>query len=121
MRYFLSFFATFVFLLIASLFLVSLKTPSHTATEDHSNPPKTMKKNIDVILYTRPNCPFCQKVLSVLDHLGIDVTIIDVSKDPKALADLISVGGKSQVPCIIINGEAMYESQSIIEWFKQQK
>ncbi len=32
---------------------------------------------------------------------------------------LIEVGGSPQVPCLFIDGRAMYESSDIIEWLKE--
>jgi len=33
--------------------------------------------------------------------------------------ELIKIGGMSQVPCLVIDGKALYESLDIIEWFKR--
>jgi len=33
---------------------------------------------------------------------------------------LSSLGGKAQVPCLIINGVPLYESDDIITWFKDE-
>ena len=35
--------------------------------------------------------------------------------------ELIKIGGKPQVPCLVIDGKALYESLDIIEWFKRNK
>lgn len=119
MRHFLCFFATFVILLTSFPLFTNQETLSHTEKEAKTSKPKRKIEGVDVVLYIRPNCSFCRRVLSALDNLGIDVVIVDVSKDPQALAELISIGGKRQVPCIIVDGKAMYESQSIIEWFQK--
>lgn len=33
--------------------------------------------------------------------------------------DLIKRGGKDQVPCLFIDGKALYESDDIIKYFKE--
>lgn len=67
-------------------------------------------------LFYRPTCPFCQKVLSYMREHDIDLPLRDISSDPGARDELVSVGGKSQVPCLFINGEPMYESGDIIAY-----
>lgn len=67
-------------------------------------------------LFYRPTCPFCQKVLSYMREHDIDLPLRDISCDPGARDELVSVGGKSQVPCLFINGEPMYESGDIIAY-----
>lgn len=67
-------------------------------------------------LFYRPTCPFCQKVLSYMREHDIDLPLRDISSDPGARDELVSVGGKSQVPCLFINGAPMYESGDIIAY-----
>ncbi len=42
----------------------------------------------------------------------------DTMKDPAARAELAKIGGKTQVPCLVIDGKPLYESLDIIEWLK---
>ncbi len=68
--------------------------------------------------YYTPRCPFCLKVMRFMDEHSIKLPMKDCT-EPKNAQELISIGGKRQVPCLVINGEAMYESQEIIEWMKE--
>ena len=43
----------------------------------------------------------------------------DTQEDSTYRDELIKIGGKSQVPCLVIDGKALYESLDIIEWFKK--
>lgn len=43
----------------------------------------------------------------------------DTSRDPDARRELIEAGGKGQVPALMIDGQVLYESNDIIQWFKQ--
>lgn len=66
-------------------------------------------------LFYKPTCPFCKKVLNYMDEHGIDLPLRDVSTDADARDELLSVGGKTQVPCLFIDGEPLYESGDIID------
>lgn len=68
-------------------------------------------------LYKKDSCPFCQRVLRYLANSGRDDIIFhDTVNDPGAAEELVAVGGKLQVPCMLIDGEPMYESMDIIKW-----
>ena len=69
-------------------------------------------------LYYRPMCPFCQKVLRFMEESDLALELKDISGDPELAQDLMSLGGKTQVPCLSIDGEALYESDDIIQWLK---
>ena len=72
----------------------------------------------ELILYHFMGCPYCQRVRDFLRTEGISVPMKDTHENPSYRDELIKIGGKSQVPCLIINGKALYESLDIIEWFK---
>lgn len=70
-------------------------------------------------LFYKPTCPFCKKVLNYMDEQGIDLPLRDVSTDAEARDELLSVGGKTQVPCLFIDGEPLYESGDIIDYLSK--
>ncbi len=76
-----------------------------------------MTKQI-LILYHFASCPFCIKVQRYLDANNISIETKDIMTDPNAKDELMSLGGKTQVPCLNINGRALYESDDIIHWFE---
>ena len=47
-----------------------------------------------------------------------DIIYRDISESEEAAEQLVSVGGKRQVPCLFIDGEPLYESQDIIDWIE---
>ena len=63
-----------------------------------------------------PTCPYCRKVLPFMSQHGIELPQRDISADPEARATLERVGGKTQVPCLFIDGKPMYESDDIIAY-----
>jgi glutaredoxin len=68
-------------------------------------------------LFYRPTCPYCVKVVRFMEARGVDfVTMHDITSEPDQAARLVEVGGKKQVPCLFIDGAAMYESSDIIEY-----
>ncbi len=71
-------------------------------------------------LYYKAECPYCQKVLNyMMDNCQIkDVQFVDI-KEGNNNEDLIKRGGKDQVPCLFIDGKALYESDDIIKYFKE--
>jgi glutaredoxin 3 len=71
-------------------------------------------------LYYKPTCPFCQRVLGEIEGLAVDIDLKDMSADEATVAELVSVGGKRQVPFLIDHDhqEQMYESNDIIEYLK---
>ena len=70
-------------------------------------------------LYHFMGCPYCQRVMDYLSKEGISVPLKDILESSANRDELISIGGKSQVPCLVIDGKALYESLDIIEWFKE--
>ena len=68
-------------------------------------------------LYVLDGCPFCAKVLSYLEEHDIEVPVVSISGNPEARATLEREGGKVQCPCLFIDGQPLYESGDIIEYF----
>jgi glutaredoxin 3 len=76
-----------------------------------------MKQNC--VLYKFDSCPFCLRVMSYLKSQDITIPMRDTMRDPSASKELLAIGGKTQVPCLIIDGKALYESNDIITWFEE--
>ncbi len=51
----------------------------------------------------------------------ISIPLADRDFSPENRQALLDIGGKAQVPCLIIDGTALYESEDIIEWLKKNK
>lgn len=68
-----------------------------------------------MILYYFEACPFCQKVLKRIRELGIQdkIELRDTRKESKFLDELKKLNGKTQVPCLVVNGKPMLESDDI--------
>lgn len=71
-----------------------------------------------LILYYFPGCPFCGRVTVFIEEHDIDLEKRDIRQDDTIKQELMAIGGKTQVPCLVIDGKPMYESMEIIEWLK---
>jgi mycoredoxin len=55
-----------------------------------------------VVMYTTPWCGFCRRLKSQLAREGIEVTEVDIERDPAAADYVMSVnGGNQTVPTIV--------------------
>lgn len=73
-------------------------------------------KTYQVTLYYTPQCPYSQKVLSYLRKLSLDIPMKNVKIDNPARKELEEIGGYLVVPCLIVNGQAIYDANDIIAW-----
>lgn len=73
-----------------------------------------------LVLYYKPSCPYCQRVLNFMKDEGIELEKHDILTDHEALETLIRVGGRQQVPCLFIDGKPLYESSDIITFLANE-
>ena len=72
----------------------------------------------EYLLYIKETCPYCVKVLRFMERAGISLPTKS-TLDPAIRQELTNIGGKPQVPCLVIDGKALYESDDIIEYLAQ--
>jgi glutathione S-transferase len=72
----------------------------------------------ELMLYYFPSCPYCRIVLDCLDRLDKKIPMRDIQAEDGARDELIKIGGKGQVPCLVIDGKPMYESGDIVNWLE---
>lgn len=77
-----------------------------------------VKKIKNLKLYYMDPCPYCRKVMRYMEENNIQVEMVDILADPKNREELIQVGGINQVPMLLIDGKPLYESDDIVQWFK---
>lgn len=76
-------------------------------------------REVDLELFKFDSCPFCVRVQRRIEQLGMDgIRFRDTHRDAGASKDLITRGGKLQVPCLFVDGEPLYESLDIIAWLE---
>ncbi|MCA9325350.1 glutaredoxin family protein, partial [Candidatus Saccharibacteria bacterium] len=49
-------------------------------------------------LYYKPTCPFCRRVVAVIERLELEVEKKDITTDEAFAEELIAHGGKKQTP-----------------------
>lgn len=74
-------------------------------------------------LYHFQGCPFCAATREVIKQTRLNIEHRDIRLQPQHRSDLISGGGKTQVPCLRIekeNGQHvwLYESTDIIHFLR---
>lgn len=73
-------------------------------------------------LFFKPQCPYCLKVLDYLHEAKISDFDSYNIKDKNAGEEneklLEKIGGKVQVPMMVVGGKPMYESDDIIQYCK---
>ena len=72
-------------------------------------------------LYYFDGCPFCARVLSAIQALGVDVELRDIFGDPQHRAELVEARGRATVPVLrITSADAeerwMPESADIVRY-----
>lgn len=76
-------------------------------------------------LYQYLACPFCVKTRRAIRRLGLKIETRDALHDPTYREELITQGGKAQVPCLQITHddgrvEWLYESSDIITYLQSR-
>ena len=101
----------------------SESTPS-TPQKQHNKDATTRESKTftvsELVLYGRPSCPYCARVDRAIVTMGIEdkITKRHTGSGTEWRADLRKRTGSTQVPCLFINGEPMFESLDIIAWMK---
>lgn len=78
-----------------------------------------MKYKLD--LYYYEECPYCQKVLKTIDKLNLKINLLNTRTDEKNREFHIKKTGKTQVPCLYIDGQPMFESSDIVNWINENQ
>ena len=74
----------------------------------------------ELILYGRPSCPYCARVDRAIEDMGLEDNITRrlTNYGSEWRDDLRNRTGSTQVPCLFIDGEPMFESLDIIAWMR---
>lgn len=103
-------------LILSTFLLLADLTPSPTVAAAAE---ETQIKSI--ALYYKPECPHSQRVLAYIKKEHLSVPLRNVPQDPEARETLRVVGGHLIVPCLIVDGKAIYEDHAIIKWLSEHK
>ncbi len=76
---------------------------------------------VKLILYIGGTCHFCARVTDYLKQHPMDIEIKDVWADDAANQEMLSLTQRTQVPCLRMGDNYMFESLDIIEKLKEIK
>lgn len=108
-------------LLLATSFLSPPPVEVAPLQNNYRNIHQAADHKPQLTLYYTSYCPYSQKVLSYLEQIHKSVPMKNVESSRRAKDELRAVGGKLQVPCLVIDGKALYESDAIIQWLSEHK
>ncbi len=74
---------------------------------------------MSMILYHFDACPYCAKVRNVINDMDVVLELRDTRENNDFRDELISLTGKTQVPCLVIDGKSMHESDDIIDYLNE--
>lgn len=66
-------------------------------------------------LFVGDFCPYCKRVEQFLETNDINIETVNINKQRDQMKELIEKGGKRQIPCLLRDGEYIYESLDIID------
>ena len=71
-------------------------------------------------LYHRWHCPYSKRVRDFIDEnkLGDRIAYVELGEDEGAESELEGLTGRTQVPCLMIDGKPMLESAEIVQWLQ---
>ena len=76
---------------------------------------------MNVQLYHKWQCPYSARVRDFIDEhqLGSRIEHVEINEVEGAQDKLAQMTGKSQVPCLVVDGKPMLESAEIVQWLRQ--
>ena len=69
-------------------------------------------------LYTGDYCPFCRRVKSELERLGLDYEVVDADADGRD--EVIQLSGQRAIPILTIGDEVLVDSSRIIRELRRR-
>ena len=76
----------------------------------------------DITLYELPGCPYCAKVIDMLEQLGLEYDTVEVPSDHAERTEVKEVSGQTSVPVIVDEAhgvDGMHESDDIVEYLER--
>ena len=74
---------------------------------------------MSMILYHFESCPYCVKVRNAVSELAMELEMRDTRANDAYREELLSLTGKTQVPCLVVDGKPMHESDDIVNYLKE--
>jgi glutaredoxin 3 len=75
----------------------------------------------NVVVYSKPNCPYCDWATQLLDNKKVTYQVIRVDTDPEKLAEMVSLSGRRTTPQIFINDQPIGGFDDMVALDKEGK
>lgn len=77
---------------------------------------------MDLKLMVTNTCPFCKPIIDKIEEENLNIEIINLNEQREYMEVVFNIGGKMQVPMLLIDDEkGMYESKDILEFIEENK
>ena len=83
------------------------KVPEHVPGPDRTR---------ELVLFKYDLCGYCRRVMQAAERLEVDLPTRDTREESSARTELLDRTGRTQVPCLFIDGEPLHESADIVAW-----
>ena len=93
-------------------------TPAAIA-ERHGVPAPDQPRSLQLLAFD--SCPYCRRVYRAVERLELDVPVGNIRRDADAHDLLVRLTGRTQVPCLVIDGQPLLESMHILDWLESYK
>lgn len=70
-------------------------------------------------LFVYETCPYCIKVRNAFDEMGLEYEVVIADRGTPGSEELLSLGGRQQVPFLVDGDTMMYESSDIIDYARE--
>jgi monothiol glutaredoxin len=74
-------------------------------------------------LFIKPSCPWCDEAIDWLNAHGIPFTVLNVTRDAAARAEMLELTGQTKAPSIDVDGEILadFGADELDAWWKKKK
>lgn len=78
---------------------------------------------MNVRLFIKPGCPWCDEAADWLDTRGIRYEVLDVIRDQEARAEMHELTGQTKAPSIDVDGHILadFGADELEAWWRKMK
>lgn len=78
---------------------------------------------MNIRLFIKPGCPWCDEAIDWLDMNGIDYETLDITSDPEARREMQDITGQSKAPSIDVDGRVLadFSADELEDWWSKMK
>jgi len=77
-------------------------------------------KTMNVRLFIKPGCPWCDEAMDWLNKKGIRYQTLDVIRNAEARAEMLKLTGQTKAPSIEVEGKILadFGADELAAWWK---